>query len=176
LPQDYTVLQTVLMGRTPYRGWLGKSGQEDQQIARDALERTHLAGIAGRYIGELSGGEQQLVLVARALAQGAPILLLDEPTAHLDLQHQATILSLIRKLAREHNLAVLMSLHDLNLVAQFSNRVALLGGGKLRQIGAPQEVLTQDRLSEVYGVNLQVIPHPVYGSPLILLDGHDQSC
>jgi iron complex transport system ATP-binding protein len=173
LPQDYTVWQTVLMGRTPYLGWLGKTSVRDQEICREALEQAHLAGIAGRYIGELSGGEQQLVLVARALAQDTPILLLDEPTAHLDLHHQAKVLNLIRKLARERRLAVLMSLHDLNLVAQFSDRVALLGSGRLQRIGAPEEVLDQELLSRVYRVQVHVILHPTHGTPLILLDGDE---
>lgn len=175
LPQDYTVWQTVLMGRTPHLGWLGKTSARDQEISRQALEKAHLSSIAGRYIGELSGGEQQLVLVARALAQDAPVLLLDEPTAHLDLHHQARVLTLIRKLAQEHHLAVLMSLHDLNLVAQFSDRVALLGDRRLHRIGKPGEVLDQELLSRVYHVQVQVIPHPTHGTLLVLLDGAEPS-
>jgi iron complex transport system ATP-binding protein len=174
LPLDYTVWQTVLMGRTPYLGWLGKSRPSDQEQCRWALEQTHLAPVADRQIGELSGGEQQLVLVARALAQEAPILLLDEPTAHLDLQHQWTILGLIRKLTRQNDLAVLMSLHDLNLAAQFSDRVALLGRNKLQVIGTAQEVLVESRLSEIYRVHLHVIPHPVHQTPLVFLEGFGQ--
>jgi len=173
LPQDYTVWQTVFMGRTPYLGWLGRTSARDQEISREALEKAHLTDIAGRYIGELSGGEQQLVLLARALAQDAPVLLLDEPTAHLDLHHQTKVLNLIRKLARERRLAVLLSLHDLNLVAQFSDRVALLGDGKVQRVGRPNEVLNQELLSRVYRVQVQVLPHPTYGTPLILLDGNE---
>jgi iron complex transport system ATP-binding protein len=143
LPSSYTVHQAVLMGRTPYLSWMGNPGEKDYQKTAWALERTHISDLAERRVEELSGGEQQLVLVARALAQDAPIILLDEPTAHLDMQHQATILNLVRTLAKERGLAVLMSMHDLNLVSIFSDHIALLGDGQLRSLGTPKEVLNQ---------------------------------
>jgi iron complex transport system ATP-binding protein len=163
------------MGRTPYLSWMGNPGPKDYQKTGWALERTSIAELADRRVEELSGGEQQLVLVARALAQDAPIILLDEPTAHLDLQHQATILNLVRSLARERGLAVLMSLHDLNLVSIYSDRIALLGDGQLRALGTPKEVLNQRDLSQVYQVSLQVIPHPYQDIPLVILDGDGDS-
>src|SRR3990170_1138054 len=126
LPAEFTVWHTVLMGRTPYLGWLGSTSQADHQRVQWALEKTHTMPLADRRIQELSGGEQQRVLLARALAQASPILLLDEPTAHLDLYHQANLLNLVRLLAREQDLAVLMALHDLNLVSLFSDQVALM--------------------------------------------------
>jgi iron complex transport system ATP-binding protein len=171
LPEAYTVWQAVLMGRTPYLGWLGNPGKSDHDKVSWALDRTNILDLAERRVEELSGGEQQLVLVARALAQDAPIVLLDEPTAHLDLQHQATILNLVRSLAQERGLAVLMSLHDLNLVSQYSDRVALLGEGCLRAFGTPKEVFTRQYLSTVYQVPLHIIPHPIHDIPLVLLDG-----
>ncbi|MBK7175799.1 MAG: ABC transporter ATP-binding protein [Chloroflexi bacterium] len=115
LPGAFTVYETILLGRTPYLGWLGKSGSQDHEQAAWALRRTRLTELAGRKVSELSGGEQQRVLLARALAQAAPVLLLDEPTTHLDLQHQAGLLNLLRELALERQLAVLIVLHDLNL-------------------------------------------------------------
>jgi iron complex transport system ATP-binding protein len=111
------------------------------------------------------------VLLARALAQDTPVLLLDEPTTHLDLQHRESLIRLIRDLAVNKGLAILMVLHDLNLAALYSDRVALLVEGHLRAIGAPPEVVTAEGLSEVYGIPVRVIPHPDYGSPLVLPDG-----
>jgi iron complex transport system ATP-binding protein len=110
-------------------------------------------------------------LLARALAQDTPVLLLDEPTTHLDLQHQSSLLNLVRKLANEKKLAVLMVLHDLNLASLYADRVALLVAGRVRASGTPQEVLTEQNLSSVYNLPVHVVPHPDYGSPLILPDG-----
>ena len=129
--------------------------------------------MAERRIGELSGGEQQRVLLARALAQDTPILLLDEPTTHLDLQHQSNLLNLVRLLASEKSLCVLMVLHDLNLAGLYADRVALISKGGIHAIGKPEEVLTAQNLSSVYHVPVDVIPHPEYGTPLVLPDGRN---
>jgi iron complex transport system ATP-binding protein len=173
LPPAYTVWHTVMLGRTPYLSWLGQPGKKDHQSTHWALDRTQTLPFADCRIDELSGGEQQRVLLARALAQQTPILLLDEPTAHLDLHHQTSLLSLLRELVDEKKLAVLMALHDLNLVSLYADRVALLVKGTLRALGTPREVLTPQQLTEVYQTPLHVIPHPDYDTPLILLDGHD---
>jgi iron complex transport system ATP-binding protein len=173
LTPEYTVQQAVMMGRTPYLGWLGNPSQNDIDKVDWAIDRTGILGLADRRVGELSGGEQQLVLVARALAQDAPVILLDEPTAHLDLRHQATILDLVHSLAREGSLAVLMSLHDLNLVSIYSDRIALLDQGIILADGQPYEVLNRDQLSRVYQVPLDIIPHPHRDIPLVLLNGHE---
>jgi ABC-type cobalamin/Fe3+-siderophores transport system ATPase subunit len=171
LPPNFTVYETVLLGRTPYLGWSGKPDPKDLSRVSWALERTFTFDLAERLIGELSGGEQQRVLLARALAQDTPILLLDEPTAHLDLRHQSGLLNLVQELAQEQHLAVLMALHDLNLVALYSHRVALLVDGCLKITGSPAEVLTPAYLTESYRVPLSVTVHPEYGTPLILPDG-----
>lgn len=168
LPQAFTVFSVVLTGRTPYLGWFERESESDRQIARQALYRVGLAAEAQRKVGELSGGEQQLTLVARALAQRAPVVVLDEPTAHLDLRHQDAVLKLIRALADEENLAVLLTLHDLNLVARFCDRVALLSDGGIRKLGLPVEVLTPEELAAVYGVEIHVMSHPIHGTPLVL--------
>ena len=168
LPASFLALDVVLMGRTPYLRWLENEGPLDREAARLAMERTELAGLAERPVGELSGGEQQRVLIARALAQQAPVMLLDEPTAHLDLRHQDQVLRLVRELAQERSLAVLLALHDLNLVARFADRVALLSNGGVRALGKPEQVLTPDGLAEVYGMRIHVMPHPVFGTPLVL--------
>jgi iron complex transport system ATP-binding protein len=171
MPAAFTVYQSVLMGRTPYLGWLGQTGSQDHRMARRALEQTLTVELADRRVGELSGGEQQRVLLARALAQDTPVLLLDEPTTHLDLQHQSSLLNLVRQLADGKQLAVLMVLHDLNLASLYADRVALLVAGRLRASGTPQEVLNEQNLSSVYNLPVHVVPHPDYGSPLILPDG-----
>jgi iron complex transport system ATP-binding protein len=171
LPGDYTVHQTVMMGRTPYLGWLGSVGTRDQIVVDQTLQQTELEPFSERLVGELSGGEQQRVLLARALAQKTPVLLLDEPTAHLDLQHQTSILNLVKTAVSENHLAVLMVLHDLNLVTLYADRVALMVAGKIQCIGTPEAVLTSENIEYAYHVKVHIIPHPVYGTPLILPDG-----
>lgn len=174
LTPEYTVQQAVLMGRTPYIGWLGNPGASDLDKVFWAIDRTGITDLMNRRVDELSGGEQQLVLISRALAQDAPVILLDEPTAHLDLRHQATILDLVLSLARDNSLAVLMSLHDLNLVSIFSDRIAILHEGRILADGEPNEVLNREQLSQIYQVSLDIIPHPHRNIPLILLNGHEE--
>ncbi|MBN2548937.1 MAG: heme ABC transporter ATP-binding protein [Anaerolineales bacterium] len=168
IPPAFTVYQTVLLGRTPYLGWLGKPSQIDHDKVALALERTQVQELAERRVGELSGGEQQRVLLARALAQDTPVMLLDEPTTHLDLQHQATLLNLLRQLASQDHLAVLMVLHDLNLAGIYADRLALLVQGRLAAEGRPEQVLTSENLQKVYRLPVQVVAHPTYGTPLVL--------
>jgi iron complex transport system ATP-binding protein len=173
MPAAFSVYESVLLGRTPYLGWLGRAGQADHEHVRRALELTQLDALAERMVGELSGGEQQRVLLARALAQDTPVLLLDEPTTHLDLQHREHMVNLVRKLALSRELAVLMVLHDLNMASLYADRVSLLVDGRLRTSGTPAEVLTEETLSLVYHVPVHIIPHPDYGTPLILPDGRN---
>ena len=168
LPPAFCALDVVLMGRTPYLGWLEQESDRDRKVALDAMARTETIDLAARPIGELSGGEQQRILIARALAQSTPVMLLDEPTAHLDLKHQDNLLKLVRDLASVDNLAVLITLHDLNLVARIADRVALLSNGRVRKIGPPAEVLTPDELADVYGIRIHVMTHPLDGKPLVL--------
>ena len=163
----YSVSQAIMMGRTAYMGWLGRESEADFKAVETAVQRTCLEGFEERSIAELSGGEQQRVLLARALAQDTPVLLLDEPTNHLDLQHQASLLSLVKRLTREENLAVLMAIHDLNLVSSFADKVALLVDGELRKFGTPLEVLQAAHISEAYQTQVDVVAHPLTGAPMI---------
>ena len=164
----FSVEQTVMMGRTAYMNWLGQPQEEDDEQVRLAMEKTNTTQLAHRRVAELSGGEQQRVLLARALAQTTPVLLLDEPTTHLDLQHQVSLLSLVRKLAHENGLAALMALHDLNQVSLYADRVALVVEGKLKVVGKPEEVLTAEVLSKAYQTPVKVIS-PEGGDALIIL-------
>ena len=168
IPPAFTVWETVLMGRTPYLNFLGQVSAKDEEIARIALSRVDALDLAERRVGELSGGEQQRVLLARALAQSTPILLLDEPTSNLDLHYQVSFMETVSSLAHRDNLAVLVALHDLNLAARYSDRVALLVDGKIKAAGAPREVLTAELISSVYHLPVQVIPHPFADVPLVL--------
>lgn len=164
----YSVEQVVMMGRTAYMSWIGRPSQKDEQIVRLAMENTNTNLLAERRIAELSGGEQQRVMLARALSQSTPLLVLDEPTNHLDLQHQGAILSLVREQVVEQNLAVLMVLHDLNLVSQFADKAALMSEGKIIEFGKPAEVLDAETINRVYQANIEVIHHPETGQPIIL--------
>jgi iron complex transport system ATP-binding protein len=173
LPLSFNVYQTILLGRTPYLGWLGQAGQRDHAAAYKAMTQTKTEHLAERCIGELSGGEQQRVLLARALAQATPILIMDEPTNHLDISHQTSFLNLARRLAVENGLAVLVALHDLNLTSLYADRVAVLADGELKAVGTPEEVFVEEHLSPIYGSQLRVITHPEYGTPLVLPAGPD---
>jgi iron complex transport system ATP-binding protein len=164
----FTVEQTVMLGRTAYMSWLGKAQPEDDAAVQWAMKQTVVNNLAGRRNAELSGGEQQRVLLARALAQLTPVLLLDEPTNHLDLQHQINFLSLVRELTRQENLAVLMAMHDLNQISTYADRVALLVDGEMLALGGPGEVLTVENIISAYGTPVEIIRHPKYGTPLIL--------
>ena len=170
LPPAFTVWETVLLGRTPYLNFLGQISEKDAQIARRALERVDALDLAERRVGELSGGEQQRVLLARALAQSTPILLLDEPTVHLDLQHQVSLMETGCELAHSDGLAVMVALHDLNLAARYADRVALLVAGEIKAAGSPRQVLTPELISDAYHLPVQVVPHPFADVPLVLPD------
>jgi ABC-type cobalamin/Fe3+-siderophores transport system ATPase subunit len=167
----FSVEQAVMMGRTPYLNWLGQEGETDKAAVRLALEQTGLETFADRQIAKLSGGEQQRVLLARALAQSTPVLLLDEPTNHLDLQHQTNLLSIIKRLADEKRLAVVMAMHDLNLVSFFADRVALLVDGELKGLGTPTEVIRAEQISAAYHTPVEIVSHPVTGAPIIFPQG-----
>lgn len=156
LPPGMTVAEYVLLGRTAHLGWLARESARDRRIAASVLRRLQLDAFAHRPVTGLSGGEGQRVVVARALAQQAPVLLLDEPTSALDLGHQAEVLELVDELRRSDGLTVIAAMHDLTTAARFADRVALLRQGQLVADGHPADVLTTDRLSEVYATPLSV--------------------
>lgn len=157
LPAGFAVSDIVLMGRTPHLGFFEQEGPEDLRLAMEALETVGAAHLAQRRIDELSGGERQIVVLARALAQDASILLLDEPTAHLDIGHQLAFLRLVRLLANERRYAVLAVVHDLTLASLHCDRVDLLHDGVIAASGAPEDVLTEDLIARVYGADIVVL-------------------
>jgi len=163
----FTVLETVLMGRAPWLRPFAFEGEEDLRAAREALEAVGASALAGRDLAELSGGERQRVVIARALCQGTPVLLCDEPTAHLDLRHALGIFALLRRLREERALAVVAVTHDVNLAALYCDRLVLLAEGTVVAGGAPAEVLRPDLLTRAYGAEVRVERRPD-GTPFVV--------
>jgi len=156
LPPDMTVGEYVLLGRTAHIGMLGRVGDADREAAAAAAERLDLGALAGRRLDELSGGERQRAVLARAVAQDAPVLLLDEPTAALDVGRQQEVLELVGELRAERGLTVLGAMHDLTLAGQYAERLALLDGGRLVAHGRPVDVLTEERIARHYRARVRV--------------------
>jgi iron complex transport system ATP-binding protein len=169
LPAAFTAFEVVLMGRTPHLGLLRYEGGTDLAIAWQAMEATHIQSFAERRVSELSGGERQRVVIARALTQQPKALLLDEPTANLDINHQVEILNLVKSLCLEQSLTVIIALHDLNLAAQYCDWMVMLNGGKVHTEGTPADILTAPNIKKVYGAEVCVYPHPINKLPATLI-------
>ena len=171
----FTVAETVLMGRFPHRHrtrWnlgFGWEDQEDCEVAAHAMATMDISHLAPRAVTDLSGGERQRTMIARALAQSPRAMLLDEPTAFLDLQHQIEICSLLRRLRDERGLTVIIVSHDLNLASQYCDRIAMLKEGKVSALGTPSDVMSVEILREVYGCDVLIDPHPESGLPRITM-------
>jgi iron complex transport system ATP-binding protein len=157
VPASMTVADYVLLGRTPYVRYLGTEGPGDLEVTAAVLDRLELSALAERPLGSLSGGELQRALLGRALAQEAPVLLLDEPTTGLDVGHQQQVLELVDGLRAERRLTVLSAMHDLTLAGQFADRLILLGEGRVVAEGTPREVLTHDLIARHYGADVRVV-------------------
>ena len=166
IPFPFRAGELVIMGRAPHQPLLGFDSRSDVRRAQLALERVGIAHLADRSVFELSGGERQLVAFARALAQASDLMLLDEPTAFLDLRHRVEVLAVVRELADEGRSALVVS-HDLNLVARVCDRLEVLSAGRLVASGPPAEVLTPSLLAEAYGIEADVVPAPE-GSPVVV--------
>jgi len=147
----------VLLGRTPHMGVFVREGAGDRTAAAEALARLELAALADRRLGSLSGGELQRAVIARALAQAAPILLLDEPTSSLDVGHQQQVLELVDELRRADGLTVLAAMHDLTLASQYGDRLVLVDEGRVLAEGAARDVLTSERIASLYGANVRIV-------------------
>ncbi len=163
----FTALEVVLMGRNPHLGRLQAAGPRDLEQARLSMEKANVWHLADRPVTELSGGERQRVIIAQALAQETGLLLLDEPTQHLDISHQLSLLELLAEMCGR-GLAVVMVMHDLNLASQYCDRLVVMRGGREFMRGAPEEVLTVSMLKEVFGVGAMVTRHAVTERPHIV--------
>ncbi len=169
---EFTVREVVAMGRYPHQGVFGFMSRRDSEIVSRALVETDVAGLAGRYFSTLSGGEKQRVLIASVLAQQPRVMLLDEPTASLDIHHRSGVFDLLWSLSRK-GMAVVIVTHELNAASQFCDRLVLLAEGKLVQAGDPASVVREELLSEVYRSRLRVIEHPVTSMPMVLVLGRE---
>lgn len=171
VPQTFgfTVFEVVLMGRAPHLGWLGMEGDIDLEIARHAMAMAGVDHLARRRIDQLSGGERQRVFIARAICQQPRMMLLDEPTAALDLAHQVRVMDLMERLKNEQGITVVMVSHDLNLAAMYADQVVLLDNGRIAGCGTPQSVLRFDLLEKVYGCPLLVDASPLGDYPRVHL-------
>ena len=173
----FTVMETVLMGRYPHHTakWsagFGWESAEDVSIAEQAMQSTDITHLASRSVMDLSGGERQRCMIARALAQAPQVLLLDEPTAFLDLQHQIEICTIVRRLKEERGLTVVLVSHDLNLASQYCDRILMLKAGALFRLGPPDEVIAVDVLRAVYGCDVLVDRHPESGVPRVTMPSY----
>jgi iron complex transport system ATP-binding protein len=165
LPFTLTAAEVGLLGRTPYLGRFRGPTQQDRGAVRQAMADTDVLALSTRPYNALSGGERQRVVLAMALAQEPLLLLLDEPTRHLDLSHQLRVLSLIRRFNRTRGLTVVSAMHDLNLCALYFDRLILLSSGRIAADGPPEKVIQPGLLKEVLGVTVRVEPHPTRGTP-----------
>lgn len=174
IPQDhpmvfpFKVSEIVMMGRHPYLSALSFESEEDFDITRRAMETTITSQFSDRYFNEISGGEKQRVMIASALAQNPEMMLLDEPTSALDLKYQVQILNILKNLNANHNMTLVIAMHDLNLASRFCNRLVLLSEGEIVRDGTPEQVLEKDILEQVYGIDIDlstrdghIMVHPV---------------
>jgi iron complex transport system ATP-binding protein len=168
-PFAFTTTEVVMLGRTPFFRAFTEEGEVDKRFVANALALVGISDLKERRFDELSGGEQQKVILAMALVQQPKLLLLDEPTVHLDIAHQVEILELVRRLNLEHGLTVIAAMHDLNLASLYFDRLILLKDGRISADGTPAQVLTENRIWEVFLASVKVASHPVSGVPHIII-------
>ncbi|WP_406509229.1 ABC transporter ATP-binding protein [Streptomyces sp. NBC_00212] len=167
-PDGITVGDLVARGRYPHQGLLRQWSPEDERIVQESMDATGVGGLGERYVDELSGGQRQRVWIAMALAQQTPLLLLDEPTTFLDIQHQIEVLDLCAELHASQGRTLVAVLHDLNQAARYASHLVAMREGRVVAEGAPSEVVTASLVEEVFGVRCQVIPDPETGTPLVV--------
>lgn len=170
-PLGYTVREVVEMGRFPYQSWLGGEKTDPAQLIDKIMEKLDLTRLSDRPVSELSGGERQRAALAKTLVQEPNVLMLDEPTTFLDIGFQLQMMDYIRDWQRDNGLTVVAVLHDLNLAAQYCDRLLVLHGGRVAAVGKPEEVLVPELVNKVYGTEPIVLRHPDSGVPQILLRG-----
>ena len=173
IPFAFTAREVVMLGRTPFVRPFAEESDVDRQFVSGALGQVGIDEMAERRFDELSGGERQKVILAMALAQQPKMLLLDEPTVHLDITHQVEILELVRNLNRERGLTIIAAMHDLNLASLYFDRLILLKDGVVQADGTPTQVLTEDMIRDIFSASVRVEQHPVTGAPHIVIMPRD---
>jgi len=169
MPFAFKVEEVVMLGRTPFLSMLSEGRKKELDIVNQAMEVVGIRPLGQRFFNELSGGERQKVILAMALAQQPRLLLLDEPTAHLDISHQMEILQLVRRLNEEQGTTIIAAMHDLNLASLYFRRLIMLKEGRIFADGTPKEVLTPPLIQEVFSASVQVQPHPLANVPHIVV-------
>ena len=173
LPSDMRLIDFVLLGRNAHLGLTKWETAKDIKKAAAAMKLTDIDDLAERTLGQISGGELQRAMLAMAVTQESPVMLLDEPTSNLDLSHQTKVLNLIIKMHNAKHGVTVMAIHDLTLAAQYSDRMILISEGQIFADGKPSEVLTESNIGQTYGADVIIIPHPKGGSPVILPTSED---
>lgn len=174
VPQDtvidfeFSAIDIVMMGRSPHIGRFSTENRRDYEIACEAMELTGTFELRDKSIKGMSGGERQRVMIARALAQQPKLLLLDEPTSSLDIHHQIELLDVLKELSKNRGMAIAAAIHDLNLAMQYSDKALLLDKGSVYAIGEPENVLSRENVSKVYGIDIYIIENPLTGKPHII--------
>ena len=170
LPNELSIPDFVMLGRNPHLGLLQWESKEDFNIARKSMSLTEIDYLSGRKLGEISGGEKQRAMLALAITQQSPIMLLDEPTSNLDISHQRKVMKIIRRIHEQKSGfgATVLAIHDLNIAAQFSDRILLFSNGSIAADGTPKEVLTKNNIESIYGSEVTIITHPEHGTPVII--------
>jgi iron complex transport system ATP-binding protein len=169
IPFAFTVAEVVLLGRTPFVSAISGETRRDREMSALALGQAGINHLKNRYFNDLSGGERQKVILAMALAQEPRLLLLDEPTTHLDISHQLEMLELVKSLNRERGVTIIAAMHDLNLASLFFDRLVLLKEGTIVADGSPREVLTESSIRDVFSASVKVSQHPVTSAPHIVV-------
>ena len=167
------LIDFVLLGRNAHLGLTKWETNQDIKKAMAAMKLTDIDDLSERTLGQISGGELQRAMLAMAITQESPVMLLDEPTSNLDLSHQSKVLNLLIKMHNEKRGITVMAIHDLTLAAQYSDRMILISEGQIFADGKPSEVLTKNNIAETYGADVIIIPHPKGGSPVILPTSED---
>jgi iron complex transport system ATP-binding protein len=172
-PVPFSVREVVEMGRYPFQSWLGVEKQDSSGLIDRIMRKLDISEFSNRHVDQLSGGERQRVALAKSMAQQPRLLLLDEPTTFLDIGYQIQMMDYIRSWQQEADLTIVAVLHDLNLAAQYCDQLLVLHEGEVLGIGTPQQILTSELISQVYGTKPIILPHPISGVPQILLQPGD---
>jgi iron complex transport system ATP-binding protein len=171
VPYDFSVREIILMGRSPHIKWWKDYSAKDENVAERIMTELHIANLAERNLNSLSSGERQKVFIAQALCQFPKVLLLDEPTSHLDIHHQIEIFSLLEKLCKTKKLTIVVVSHDINLLSRYCRKILMLKDGRINSCGPAQEVITQQNISDVYGASSSIAKVTPFGHPHVYITG-----